>query len=95
MPRQAHWATEEQTELLISHFSEYVNIYNSDKNYGHFWARIKEEWFKRFPMDAGTMFPEKLDSELTTEDKGSIGSGIKKVMKVWIIPNNFKSLFSS
>ena len=65
------------------HFSEYLDIYNTNKNYGPFWARIKEDWLKLFPVDAGSMFPEKLDNELTAKDETAIREGIKKLMKVW------------
>jgi len=79
---QVRWATEEQTKILVSRFSEYVDIYNTDKNYGPFWAKVKEDWLKLFPVDAGSMFPAKSDDELTAEDEAAIGEAIKKLMKV-------------
>ena len=81
MPGQVQWAKEEQTELLVSCFSEYLDIYNTDKNYGPFWARIKEDWLKLFSVDAGSMLPEKLDDELTAEDETVIGEGIKNLWR--------------
>ena len=82
MPGQVRWATEEQTKILVSRFSEYVDIYNTDKNYGPFWAKVKEDWLKLFPVDAGSMFPAKSDDELTAKDEAAIGEAIKKLMKV-------------
>ena len=88
MPGQVHWATEAQTTFLISRFSEYVDIYKNDKKYGPFWAKIKEEWLKLFPLDAGSMFPEKSAEELTPDDEAAVGKAIKKLMQVPIMIND-------
>ena len=93
MPGQVRWATEEQTKFLVSRFSEYVDIYNTSKAYGPFWAKIKVDWLKLFPVAAGSMFPEKSDNELTAEDEAAIGMAIKKLMKVRIMINDLGDIF--
>jgi len=93
MPGQVRWATEEQTKFLVSRFSEYVDIYNTSKAYGPFWAKIKVDWLKLFPVDAGSMFPAKLDNELTAEDEAAVGMAIKKLMKVRIMINDLGDIF--
>jgi len=93
MPGQVRWATDEQTKFLVSHFSEYVDIYNTSKAYGPFWAKIKVDWLNLFPLDAGSMFPEKSDNELTAEEEGAVGIAIKKLTKVWIMINDLGDIF--
>ena len=93
MPGQVRWAMEEQTKFLVSRFSKYIDIYNTSKAYGPFWAKIKVDWLKLFPVDAGSMFPVKLDHELTAKDEAAIGMAIKKLMKVRIMINDLRDIF--
>ena len=93
MPGKVHWAMEEQTKFLVSHFSEYIDIYNTSKAYGPFWAKIKVDWLKLFPVDAGSMFLAKSDNELTAKDEAAVGMAIKKLMKVQIMVNDLGDIF--
>lgn len=93
MPGQVRWATDEQTKFLVSRFSEYVDIYNTSKAYGPFWANIKVDWLKLFPLDAGSMFPEKSANELTAEEEEAVGIAIKKLTKVRIMINDLGDIF--
>jgi vacuolar-type H+-ATPase subunit E/Vma4 len=75
------WANEEQEKLLQSMLSEYMEINAGSKDYGDFWAKLRQVWFQAY-SECDILFPGKSQSALLEEERSQVGDAMKKTMSV-------------
>lgn len=75
------WADEKQEELLHSMLPEYMGINAGSKDYGDFWAKLRQLWFQHY-SECHIMFPGKPESELSEEERSRVSDAMKKTLSV-------------
>jgi hypothetical protein len=75
------WANEEQDKLLHSMLPEYLEINAGTKDYGDFWAKVRQVWFQKY-SECGALFPGKAESELNEEERSRVTEAMQKTLNV-------------
>jgi len=75
------WPSEDQERLLHSMLPKYMEINAGSKDYGDFWAKLRQVWFQKY-SECEILFPGKSENELNEEEATWVTGVMKKTMNV-------------
>lgn len=73
------WAEGEQLDFLERRLPEYRQL-QPTKKYTHFWARLFEDWFKKWPEEL-MVFPDKPEGAALTEEENELLGNAQKARR--------------